>query len=95
MYVNGKLEKDFWNNTEGMASISMYEPTNTVKLVYERSNLNNDALSKVMLSQFSHDPNLFDLPPITDSRSGGGGSLGGAALVLLFGCGWLRRRQRV
>ncbi|HIH0876341.1 TPA: trypsin-like serine protease [Vibrio cholerae] len=95
VYVNGKLEKDFWNNTEGMASISMYEPTNTVKLVYERSNLNNDALSKVMLSQFSHDPNLFDLPPITDSRSGGGGSLGGAALVLLFGCGWLRRRQRV
>ncbi|HAS3630772.1 TPA: trypsin-like serine protease [Vibrio cholerae] len=95
VYVNGKLEKDFWNNTEGMASISMYEPTNTVKLVYERSNLNNDALSKVMLSQFSHDPNLFDLPPITDSRSGGGGSLGGAALALLFGCGWLRRRQRV
>ncbi len=95
VYVNGKLEKDFWNNTEGMASISMYEPTNTVKLVYERSILNDDALSKVMLSQFSHDPNLFDLPPITDSRSGGGGSLGGAALALLFGCGWLRRRQRV
>ncbi len=95
VYVNGKLEKDFWNNTEGMASISMYEPTNTVKLVYERSTLNDDALSKVMLSQFSHDPNLFDLPPITDSRSGGGGSLGGAALALLFGCGWLRRRQRV
>ncbi|HFF5058128.1 TPA: GlyGly-CTERM sorting domain-containing protein, partial [Vibrio cholerae O1] len=22
-------------------------------------------------------------------------SLGGAALALLFGCGWLRRRQRV
>ncbi|ENL3532990.1 trypsin-like serine protease [Vibrio cholerae] len=95
VYVNGKLEKDFWNNTEGMASISMYEPTNTVKLVYERSTLNDDALSKVMVSQFSHDPNLFDLPPITDSRSGGGGSLGGAALALLFGCGWLRRRQRV
>ncbi|EGQ7642426.1 trypsin-like serine protease [Vibrio cholerae] len=95
VYVNGKLEKDFWNNTEGMASISMYEPTNTVKLVYERSTLNDDALSKVTLSQFSHDPNLFDLPPITDSRSGGGGSLGGAALALLFGCGWLRRRQRV
>ncbi|ELJ8515946.1 TPA: trypsin-like serine protease [Vibrio cholerae] len=95
VYVNGKLEKDFWNNTEGMASISMYEPTNTVKLVYERSTLNDDALSKVTLSQFSHDPNLFDLPPITDSRSGGGGSLGGAALALLFGCGWLRRRQSV
>ncbi|ENM5825793.1 trypsin-like serine protease [Vibrio metoecus] len=93
VYVNGKLEKDFWNNTEGMASISMYEPTNTVKLVYERSTLNDDALSKVMLSQFNHDPNLFDLPPITDSRSGGGGSLGGAALALLFGCGWLRRRK--
>ncbi|EJL6538831.1 TPA: trypsin-like serine protease [Vibrio cholerae] len=95
VYVNGKLEKDFWNNTEGMASISMYDPTNTVKLAYERSILNDDALSKVTLSQFSHDPNLFDLPPITDSRSGGGGSLGGAALALLFGCGWLRRRQRV
>lgn len=96
VYVNGKLKKDFWNNTEGMASIYMNDPTNTVKLVYERSTLNNDALSKVTLSQFSHDPNLFDLPPITDSRSGGGGgSLGGAALALLFGCGWLRRRQRV
>ncbi|GFK55656.1 S1 family peptidase [Vibrio cholerae] len=95
VYVNGRLNKDFWNNTEGMASISMYEPTNTVKLVYERSTLNDDALSKVTLSQFSHDLNLFDLPPITDSRSGGGGSLGGAALALLFGCGWLRRRQRV
>ncbi|EGR1124645.1 serine protease [Vibrio cholerae] len=95
VYVNGRLNKDFWNNTEGMASISMYETTNTVKLVYERSTLNDDAFSKVTLSQFSHDPNLFDLPPITDSRSGGGGSLGGAVLAFLFGCGWLRRRQSV
>ncbi|TLE13036.1 GlyGly-CTERM sorting domain-containing protein [Vibrio cholerae] len=97
VYVNGRLNKDFWNNTEGMASISMYDPTNTVKLVYERSILNNDALSKVTLSEFSHDPKLFDLPPPLDIRVGdsGGGSLGGAALALLFGCGWLRRRQRV
>ncbi len=97
VYVNGRLNKDFWNNTEGMASISMYDPTNTVKLVYERSFLNNDALSKVTLSEFSHDPKLFDLPPPLDIRIGdsGGGSLGGAALALLFGCGWLRRRQRV
>ncbi|MBS9834939.1 trypsin-like serine protease [Vibrio alginolyticus] len=95
VYVNGKFKKDFWNNTEGMASISMSESTNTVKLVYGRSVLNDDALSKVILSQFSHDPNFFDLPPISDSRSGGGGSLGGAALALLFGCGWLRRRKSI
>ncbi|ENQ4671776.1 S1 family peptidase [Vibrio cholerae] len=103
VYVNGRLDKEFENKTQGMAEIYMLDPTNTVKLVYERSMLNNDALSKVTLSEFSHDSNLLDLPllppppPPLDIRIGdsGGGSLGGAALALLFGCGWLRRRQRV
>ncbi|HGS4526884.1 TPA: trypsin-like serine protease [Vibrio cholerae] len=97
VYVNGELEEDFWNNTEGMATIYMYDPSNTVKLVYERSIFNDDALSKVTLSEFSYDPKLLDLPPPLDIRVGdsGGGSLGGAALALLFGCGWLRRRQCV
>ncbi|EKK92619.1 rhombo-CTERM domain protein [Vibrio cholerae CP1035(8)] len=49
------------------------------------------------MSQISYDPKFCDLPPPLDIRIGdsGGGSLGGAALALLFGCGWLRRRQRV
>lgn len=72
----------------------MYGSVNTVKLVYQRSILNNDAQSRVTVSQFSHDSQLFDFPTLTDSRSSdGGGSLGGAALALLFGCGWLRRRK--
>lgn len=103
VYVNGRLDEDFENKTQGMAEIYMLDPTNKVKLVYERSILSNDALSKVTLSEFSHDSNLLDLPllppppPPLDIRIGdsGGGSLGGAALALLFGCGWLRRRQRV
>lgn len=94
VYVNGKVEKSFYNNTEGTATISMYGSVNTVKLVYQRSILNNDAQSRVTVSQFSHDSQLFDFPTLTDSRSSdGGGSLGGAALALLFGCGWLRRRK--
>lgn len=91
VYVNGRLEEIL--DGEGVESIWMSKPINKVRLVYLRSYYSNDALSKVTLSQFSYESE--GSIPVSDNRSGGGGSLGGAALALLFGCGWLRRRQRV
>jgi hypothetical protein len=72
----------------------MYEDTNQVRIVYRRSYFSDDTQSKAILNQFSYDSQLFDsLPPIDTRSNGGGGSLGGAILTVLFACGWLRRRK--
>ncbi|EGQ8579451.1 GlyGly-anchored extracellular serine protease VesC [Vibrio cholerae] len=97
VYVNDKFKGKYFNNTENLATLDMYGTSNKVRFVYRRHSGSTDDQSRAILSQISYDPKFFDLPPPLDIRIGdsGGGSLGGAALALLFGCGWLRRRQRV
>ncbi|EOX3354583.1 trypsin-like serine protease [Vibrio cholerae] len=97
VYVNDKFKGKYYNNTESLATLDMYGTSNKVRFIYRRHRSSTDDQSRAILSQISYDPKFFDLPPPLDIRIGdsGGGSLGGAALALLFGCGWLRRRQRV
>lgn len=94
VYVNGKLKKTYYNGWNGSEVLSMYEDTNKVRIVYRRSYFSDDTQSKAILNQFSYDSQLLDsLPPIDTRSNGGGGSLGGAILTVLFACGWLRRRK--
>ncbi|EKF9791471.1 trypsin-like serine protease [Vibrio cholerae] len=97
VYVNDKFKGKYYNNTESLATLDMYGTSNKVRFIYRRHRSSTDDQSRAILSQISYDPKLFDLPPPLDIRVGdsGGGSLGGAVLAFLFGCGWLRRRQSV